>query len=261
MDKNPNLLNDHLPGDEFFWEGNGTGILLSHGYTATTAEVRPLAEILYRQGYTVAGPLLPGHGTDPKDMRRCKWPDWAEAMEEAYQKLSKRCDQIFVGGESMGGLLALHLAENHPETLGVLTYAPALKIPKKPLLLSYLLAPFVPHVEKKNVNNINKRWKGYRVNPVSSIVQMHKLQRQVRRRLSNIKQPLLIVQGRLDMDIDLQGIDTLYREVGSTQKELHWMEHSGHVVLLEQELEKVADLTTQFIEKVLNRSTKVESRQ
>ena len=72
MDKNPFLHNDHLPGDEFFWEGNNTGILLSHGYTATTAEVRPLAETLYRQGYTVAGPLLPGHGTDPKDMCRCQ---------------------------------------------------------------------------------------------------------------------------------------------------------------------------------------------
>ena len=157
----------------------------------------------------------------------------------------------------MGGLLALYLTSNHPEILGALTYAPALKIPKKPLLLSYFLAPFVPHVAKKNVNNINKRWKGYRVNPVPAIVQMHKLQRQVRRRLSSIKQPLLIVQGRLDMDIDLQGINTLYRQAGSTHKELHWMENSGHVVLLEQEHEQVAGLTIQFIEKVLGGSREV----
>ena len=254
MNSNPNLHNSHLEGDSFLWQGNATGILLSHGYTATTAEVRPLAEELHKQGYTVAGPLLPGHGTDPKEMNRCGWQDWAGAMEKTYQELSTRCDHVFVGGESMGGLLALYLASQHPESAGVLAYAPVLKIHKKPLLLSYMLAPLVPHVAKKNANNLNKRWKGYRVNPLPAIVQMHKLQRQVRRCLPKIRQPLLIVQGRLDREIDLQGINTLYREAGSTHKELHWMEHSNHVVILDKEREQVTDLTLQFIKKVLNGS-------
>ena len=112
----------------------------------------------------------------------------------------------------------------------------------------------MPHVAKKNANNLNQSWKGYRVNPLPAIVQMHKLQRQVRRQLSKIKQPLLIVQGRLDTDIDLKGIDTLYRETGSTHKELHWMENSNHVVLLDHEREQVLQLTVQFIERVLNGS-------
>ena len=62
------ILNPHLEGDSFFWEGGEVGILLIHGFTATTAEVRPLAEFLHKNGYTVAGPLLPGHYTKPDDL-------------------------------------------------------------------------------------------------------------------------------------------------------------------------------------------------
>ena len=74
MNSNPNLHNNHLEGDSFLWQGNATGILLSHGYTATTAEVRPLAEELHKQGYTTIGcnrcttPVLPG---EPK--RAGRW--------------------------------------------------------------------------------------------------------------------------------------------------------------------------------------------
>ena len=57
------MQNAHLPGDDFYWAGNETGVLLIHGFTAITAEVRPMAQLLHREGYTVAAPLLPGHGS------------------------------------------------------------------------------------------------------------------------------------------------------------------------------------------------------
>ncbi len=47
------LRNPHLEGEPFFWEGPGSGpagVLLVHGYTATPAEVRPLAQALWRAG-------------------------------------------------------------------------------------------------------------------------------------------------------------------------------------------------------------------
>jgi carboxylesterase len=108
---NSALHNAHLEGGPFFWEAGPVGALLCHGVTATTAEVRPLARRLHEAGYTVAGPLLPGHGTRPEDLNRVSWQDWVGAAEEVYQKLSARCQRIFLGGESMGAVTAARLVE------------------------------------------------------------------------------------------------------------------------------------------------------
>ena len=62
------LLNPELEGGSFFWKGGETGVLLLHGLTATTAEVRPLAKRLFNEGYTVSGILLPGHGSTPENL-------------------------------------------------------------------------------------------------------------------------------------------------------------------------------------------------
>ncbi|MFM8424752.1 MAG: alpha/beta hydrolase, partial [Chloroflexota bacterium] len=57
------LYNSHLEGNAFLWEAGPVGVFLSHGFTATTAEVRLFARWLHEKGFSVGGPLLAGHGT------------------------------------------------------------------------------------------------------------------------------------------------------------------------------------------------------
>ena len=66
------IRNPQLAGDSFTWIEGPVGVLLFHGFTATTAEVRLLAGRLREAGYTVAGPLLPGHGTHPDELNQCR---------------------------------------------------------------------------------------------------------------------------------------------------------------------------------------------
>jgi carboxylesterase len=251
------IRNPHLEGDTFFWQGGPVGVVLIHGYTATTAEVRLLGRFLHERGYTVSGPLLPGHSTTPEEMNRCRWQDWTGAVEQAYRQITARCERVFVGGESMGGLLALYAASEHPELAGVLAYAPALRAPPGRILLARLLAPCVPMTYKQRnpVDAVaDERWKGYEANPVRAVVQLGNLQQKVRRRLPGIRQPLLIVQGRLDTAIDPHSAERVYREAGSPVKELHWMEHSTHCVILDREWEQAAELTRRFMERALNQA-------
>ncbi|MBK9207409.1 MAG: alpha/beta fold hydrolase [Anaerolineales bacterium] len=126
--QNPALHNPQLEGGPFFWEAGPVGVLLSHGYTATTAEVRLLAKRLHEKGYTVAGPLLAGHGTQSADLNHVSWRDWVASAEKTYEQLITRCKRIFIGGQSMGGVVALQLASQHPEAAGLLLYAPAIKL-------------------------------------------------------------------------------------------------------------------------------------
>lgn len=244
------LHNHHLPGGSFFWKAGPVGVLLCHGYTATTAEVRLLARRLHEQGYTVAGPLLPGHGATPQVMNRCRWQDWAAGLESAYQELAADCEQVFVGGESMGALLAIYVGSQHPKVAGLLTYCPALRIPRRSAFLARLLWRVVPQVNKKNIATLNQNWQGYPVNPVPALIQLMRLQREIDRRLPRLEPPLLVVQGRHDTDIDLRGVELLYKRAGSKTKALRWMEHSAHLVLLEDELEQVVELTVDFMEQV-----------
>jgi esterase/lipase len=48
--------------------------------------------------------------------------------------------------------------------------------------------------------------------------------------------------------IDLRGVGVLYREIGSLIKELHWLDHSGHLVILDHEIDEVVTLTFRFLE-------------
>lgn len=248
------IKNPHLEGDSFYWEAGPVGVLLSHGFTATTAEVRPLGRFLYEKGYSVAGPLLPGHKTRPEDLNRVRWQDWAAAFEGMYRRLSERCETIFVGGESTGALLALRFASQHAEVLGVLAYAPALRLNLRTfdIVRLYLLSPFLSSIPKPPSDDDNP-WQGYTVSPLKGALQLLRLQREVQRRLPDVHQPLLIVQGRLDPTVHPTVPESISQAVKSKVKEIHWMEKSGHVVIIDQEWQAVAEITQQFIQRVLTR--------
>ena len=245
------IQNPHLEGDAFFWSGGPTGILLIHGFTATTAEVRPLGKFLHEKGYTVAGPLLPGHLTHPKDLNRVRWQDWVNSVEAMYLRLKNQCENVIVGGESTGGLLSLYLAAQHPEITAVLLYAPALRLTlsKSNRLMVYLLAPFVPWITPKPgaPSAADERWKGYTVRPLKGLIQLLRLQKQVQPRLSRIHQPTLIIQGRKDMTVHPDVPQTLSDNIASSIKEIHWMEKSAHCVAIDCESDEVFKITHKFI--------------
>lgn len=245
------LHNPHLSGGPFFWQGGPQGVLLVHGFTATVAEVRPLAETLHTAGYTVAGPLLPGHYTHPDDLNRVSWRDWTAAIDNAYTQLAATCQTVIAGGESTGGLLSLYLAAHHPEIAALLLYAPALRLQssRQDRLRLYLSAPFVRWVPKRALDD-NPFWQGYPVNPLKGIIQLLRLQRQVTPLLGQVRQPLLLVQGRLDQTVAPEVPDLIANHVASPVKEIHWMEHSAHCVIIDKEREQVEQITLEFLQRV-----------
>lgn len=99
------------------------GVVLVHGFTGTPYEVRYLGDQLAKGGYTVRGPRLPGHGTTVADLDQTTWEDWAEAVERAVDSLRVRCHRVAVVGQSLGGLLALHLASHRPDVVAVASLA------------------------------------------------------------------------------------------------------------------------------------------
>jgi len=82
------------------------GILLLHGFTASPTELRPLANVLYQAGYTVSGIRLAGHGTHIDELRKTSWPDWLNSAQQGLEELHETCEQVYIIGLSMGGVIA-----------------------------------------------------------------------------------------------------------------------------------------------------------
>jgi carboxylesterase len=253
MTKSSILRNPELDGAPFYLQAGATGVLLCHGFTATTAEVRLLAETLHQNGYTVAAPLLPGHGTTPQDCNRFTWQDWYTCIEQTYLQLAADCQRVVIGGESTGALLVLYLAVKHPESAGILCYAPALRLRigfAKSILLS-ILAPFIASIPKP-LSTDNNPWQGYEVQPLKGAVQLTRLQKAIPAVLPQIQQPILIIQGRLDPTVHPESPQIIYDQVSSLIKELDWLEHSTHCVILDRERDLAASLTLNFLNRILD---------
>ncbi len=245
----PVFQNPQADGGSFYWKGsdkNSVAVLLFHGFTATTVEVRPMAKYLHKQGFSVAGPLLPGHGVSPEELNQTEYVDWMNSAENAYQELRAHYSRIFIIGESMGGLCALWLGSLHPEIDGLLLFAPAMKIPR--LWQANLVWPFVKTMYKKNID-LNTTWQGFNVVPMRAASQLNKYQQRVKKNLSKVTSPALVFQGKLDGTIDPFSSVIALKGICSEDKELVWLEDSGHCILLDKQIDVVKELSLDFIHK------------
>jgi len=243
------MKNAQLDGDSFLLEGSNISVVLFHGLTATTAEVRLLGEYLHGQGYTVSAPLLPGHGTHPNALNRTKWQEWYEKAEEAFLEMRQRSARVFIGGESMGALLALLIASRYEQVSGIVLAAPALKIRK--LKAAFVLQYFIAHLDKHQAED-NLPWKGYNVYPVKSLVQLGILQNVVKEELPAVNQPLRVFIGGKDKSVPPESGKIIVERVSSQDKKLICMEESPHVMLLAQERESIFAQTGAFIREQVN---------
>ncbi len=227
-----------------------TGILLLHGLSGTPMEVQPLADYLVEKGYSVLGPWLKGHDSNPKDLAKTVWQDWTQSAMEAYDHLKQSCSKIFVGGLSMGADQALHLAAQ-VKVAGVISMAAPVRIfdfrfnglaffrflqwrtsnltggildPQSPPHLTY------PYVATK------------------SLYELKKFMDLVRAELPQIKAPALIIQGRKDSMVPPINGDLIYQTLGSPIKHLLYLDRSDHVVTMDYDKRIVFEKAFKFIQ-------------
>jgi carboxylesterase len=248
----------HLDPSAFFLEGGNTGeggqtgILLIHGFTGSPTEMRRIGDYLHARGLTVSGPLLPGHGTTPEAMNRCRWTDWTGHVEAALADLRARCTRAFVGGLSMGSLLTLYLAAQHPDLPGAIAYSPATWVANRKIYLSPIakhfqaLRPTSGESDSVDPEADRYHW-SYDVYPVAAAHELLKLSWQVRRQLSRITCPLLIIHSTGDRSIHPDSARRTFARAGSADKQLLTIHESGHGITTDREWELVAAKTYDFI--------------
>ncbi len=232
----------------FFREGSKKGLLLIHGFTGTTAELRPMGQYFHEQGYTVCAPLLRGHGTTPEDMMKTGWRDWWRSVEEGYKRLQDYgCEQIYVAGLSMGGLLALRVAREK-KVVGVVTMASPMRFKNKRAHIAWLIYPFVRYQFRSDTKraHIEEAILPYDRTPIKCVASLRRLVNDVRRGLHRIKVPALIIQGGEDETIYPEDAEIIVAGLGSTDKRLIWYPDSTHIIVLDHDRKQMFEEIEQF---------------
>ena len=251
------------PSDAPYFAGHSpTGVLFLHGYSGSPAELQPMGQAFVEAGYTAHIPVLAGHGGMPEGLKGVRWENWAESAVDGFQHLSAQCDEVFVCGFSMGGLLALHLAMHH-QVAGIIAMAPALHLyGETQLRLTGLLKFVMPwhypfakadFTDPKVRSSIHERMpdtdlddpkvveyirQSVRI-PVDSLYELIRLRDTVKRRLSSVINPILLMHGNHDPTVQPSSTREIAAHIHSEDQHTVWFERSGHMLPLDVERESV----------------------
>ena len=237
--------------EPIFLKGSSkVGVLLIHGFTGTPKSVAPWAEGFNSAGYTAYVPRLAGHGSDWREMRNSDWGDWLNSVDEALIDLELQVDEVFVAGFSMGGALALRLAELYPDRIsGLLLLNPTIYDNHIRMTLAKYLAPLVPSVKSEgtDVAKPGAPITSQQRLSVHAANSLHKFRHIVRRDLNLIQTPIKIFLSREDHVVPPSNGLLVANSVRSKRVEVTFFEQSYHVVALDYDADQLVAESNAFI--------------
>ena len=225
------------------------GVLLIHGFTSTTSGMMYLSQQFAAADFHVELPSLPGHGTTWQNLNKTSYEEWIEELQKSLHILQTRTSNIYVCGLSLGGALALRMAQLNSEISGIILINNACKFthPKfwfVPIIR--FLIPSTPAIAS-DIKDPEEKEIAYDRTPTNGVYQMLRLMKIVRKYLSQTKQPILIFKSKEDHVIPRISALFTFDKIGSSQKELIWLENSYHVAPLDFDKELIAEKSIEFI--------------
>ena len=243
--------------------GDGAAVLCLHGFTGTPYEVAPLARGLASAGFAVSAPMLAGHGECATALAATRWQDWLASAEAAFEQLRATSGPrpVALAGFSMGGLLALRLARLHPHSVSALVIMSApLRLRDRQVALARAWAHLPGFLRRGSLATLRKRG-GSDVSddrvraenpaltemPLAGIVELIELAEVVRRDLTFIRPPALVVHGERDRTVRQHASFELAGSIASDVVERLWLPRSGHLVAVDVEHVQLCEAVVRFL--------------
>ncbi|PGS45284.1 carboxylesterase [Bacillus cereus] len=236
----------------FTFEGGDRAVLLLHGFTGNSADVRMLGRFLEKKGYTCHAPIFKGHGVPPEELVHTGPEDWWQDVMEAYQLLKdKGFEKIAVAGLSLGGVFSLKLGYTVP-VLGVVPMCAPMYIKSEETMYQGILAYAREYKkrEQKSPEQIEQEMLEFQQTPMNTLKTLQQLIADVRNNVDMIYAPTFVVQARHDEMINTDSANIIYNGVESTLKEIKWYEDSTHVITLDKQRDELHEDVYNFLEQL-----------
>ena len=268
----------------FFHKGSKGAVLLIHGITGTPSEMRYFGRCINKAGFTVLCKSLPHHCGTLNELKQVRWQEIVDSSIADFNSLKEEYDRVFIGGLSMGVLVAIHLAYLFPAKVnGIIGLAPTLFYDGWAIHKGQVLLPLVWHIPfLRNLINIREGFpyglkdefwrdkisKSYhsatRSNqfnsdvvlfgspffPLACLYQHHLLAKIVKKEISSVKAPIMLIHAKEDDMTSPRNAEYIMQNIGSPDKSLLLLEDSYHMITIDREKDKVAEAAIQFLDKL-----------
>ncbi len=248
-------------------------VLLFHGLSSTPLELQYLARGLNRAGYTVRLPVIAGYTHGLPSERALGHRDWIDAALAEFDTMHSKYESVAVGGLCMGAGLALRVAALRSSMIsGVMAMSTTLHFDgwanswARRLLPLAPYVPFAGRIKAKESEPFGlqderlRKWiatqmrtsggsdAGAAVLRVRDLVEARKLMRQAKRGLSDVSAPTLVIHARRDDVASPRSAHDVVCGVGSDRVKCVMLNHSYHMISIDQEKAKVLSELSSFME-------------
>jgi len=160
---------------------------------------------------------------------------------------------VFVGGLSMGGTLALRLAEKHGAAIsGLILVNPSVKGDDPRLKVLPVLRHLVPSLAgiASDIALEGVKEFGYDRTPLHAVYSLTRFWPIVRGALPQVTQPLLLLHSRVDHVVHPSNSALVLGRVSSTDVTVRVLERSYHVATLDHDAERIFSESYAFVRRL-----------
>jgi carboxylesterase len=236
----------------FLFEGGEKAVLLLHGFTGNSADVRMLGRFLENRGYTCHAPIYKGHGVPPEELVHTGPEDWWKDVMNGYQLLKdKGYENIAVAGLSLGGVFSLKLGYTVP-IKGIVTMCAPMYLKSEEVMYEGVVeyAREYKRFEGKSPEQIEQEIEAFKKTPMNTLKALQNLIAEVRDNVDMIYSPTFVAQARHDKMINPDSANIIYEAVENDFKKIKWYEESGHVITLDKERDQLHEDVYAFLEQL-----------
>ncbi len=236
--------------EPFTFEAGDRAVLLLHGFTGHSADVRMLGRFLQKHGYTSHAPIYRGHGQELEGLIDVTPEQWWTDVKDALNHLRELgYEQVAVAGLSLGGVLGLKLAYSEP-IKGIVTMCAPMFFDNETQLTQgfQFKAKQYKQLEGKDKDTIEEEVQQLLDESEDMFKQLGQFITSVHDEVDQIYTPAFIVQAEQDEMINTESANYIYEQIESDQKDIKWYKNSGHVITMDKEKEQLHEDILAFLE-------------
>jgi carboxylesterase len=241
-----------------FYQAGDKAVLLLHGLTGTPFDLRRIATHLKIQGFSCYVPIYSGHGMGAEAVLKSSPQQWWQDALDALHFLSEQgYRQIAIVGHSMGGIFTLRIAEQFEQLLvsqqlqlkGIVTMCSPVQQRKPEELINrvYAYGEQYKKLQNKDDKQIDYEISWLKTQDTSALLQISQMSAHAGYDLNKIDMPVYVVQGSLDGESYKRSARLIFGGAGTTKKYLKFYEHSGHLIMYDNEKEQLQQDIARFL--------------